>query len=223
MKLKDLIGLFRLELSDTNDPPLWQDEELVHHLNQAVQEACERALLIEDRHTPAACHFQTRAGTGTYELHPSIIKIKRISVGGRVLDETSVEELDASSRSWEAHKGQPRYFVFEGVQGGSRPRVRLVPEPVGDVDVRMTVYRGALAPLRANCENDKPELPASLMDSIKHWVYRCALLKTDADGFDKVRASEHEAIFTAAFGPKVDANTARKRRDRRPPIVRSAW
>lgn len=223
MKLQDLLALFRLELKDTQEPYLWESSELIHHLNQAVQEACERALLIEDRHTPAACHFQTRGGVGSYEMHPSIIKIKRITVGGRLLDETSVEELDASSRNWEAQKGQPRYFVFEGPQGGARPRVRLVPEPVGEVDVRMTVYRGALQPLREQCPAGVPEVPAALLDSLKHWVYRCAYLKPDADGFDPGRAAEHESIFAAAFGAKTDANTARKRRDRKPPIVHCAW
>lgn len=223
MKLQDLLALFRLELSDTQEPYLWEDGELIHHLNQAVQEACERALLIEDRHTPAACHFQTTAGVGTYELHPSIIKIKRITVGGRLLSEASVEELDADSRGWEAHKGQPRCFVFEGTQGGARPTVRLVPEPVADADVRMTVYRGALEPLGEQSLTDVPEVPASLLDDVKHWVYRCALLKPDTDGFDPGRAAEHERIFSSAFGAKTDANTARKRRDRNPPIVRSAW
>lgn len=223
MKLQDLLALFRLELSDTQEPHLWEDSELIHYLNQAVREACERALLIEDRHTSAACHFQTMAGVGTYELHPSIIKIKRITVGGRLLDETSVEELDASSRSWEAHKGQPRYFVFEGPQGGTRPRVRLVPEPVGDADVRMTVYRGALRPLRENCKGDEPDFPVARLDDVKHWVYRCAFHKPDADGINPGRAADHERLFTEAFGAKADANTARKRSDRRPPIVRSAW
>lgn len=223
MKLQDLLALFRLELTDTQEPYLWEDGELIHHLNQAVQEACERALLIEDRHTPAACHFQTTAGVGTYELHPSIIKIKRITVDGRLLEEASVEELDFGSGSWESRKGSPRCFVFEGTQGGLRPMVRLVPEPVGEVDVRMTVYRGALAPLRESCLTAKPEVPSTLLDGLKHWVYRCAFLKPDTDGFDPGRAAEHERIFSSAFGAKTDANTARKRRDRKPPIVRSAW
>ena len=55
------------------------------------------------------------------------------------------------------------------------------------------------------------------------WIYRCARLKHDAETFDKTRALDHEAIFERTFGMRPDANVQRKRRDRGPPIIRSAW
>ena len=223
MNLKNLIALFRRELCDEHDPYLWETTELVHYLNQAIQEACERALLIEDRHTPEVCWFTARQGMDTYSLHPCVLKIKRLTVGGRPLTETSVQEMDEQSPGWERRTGMPTHFIFEGAQGARPPKVQLVPLPSNDMDVHMTVYRGALRPLRESCEGEVPDFPLSRIDDLKHWVYRCALLKPDADSGDQGRAAQHEQLFTQAFGEKVDANTARKRRDRRPPIVQCAW
>lgn len=223
MKLKDLIELFRRELCDEHDPYLWESKELVHYLNQAIQEACERALLIEDRHTPAVCGFTARQAMDTYSLHPCVLKIKRLTVGGRPLTESSVEDMDAESPGWEARTGMPTHFIFEGAQGGKPPKLQLVPTPSKDMDVRMTVYRGAIRPLHESGESDVPDFPLSRLDDLKHWVYRCALLKPDADGGDPGRAAQHELLFAQAFGEKIDANTARKQRDRRPPLIQCAW
>ncbi|WP_284337644.1 hypothetical protein [Comamonas sp. NoAH] len=222
MRLKQMIEMFRAELGDTQKTYLWEDSELVHYLNQAVQEACERALLIEDRYTPSVCQFQTAIGTDSYELHSSLIKIKRMTVAARLLRPTCVEELDDECPGWERQTGVPHSFIWEGTQGSGRPRVRLVPTPAMEAEVRMTVYRGALKPLEVDSDAE-PEIPVSLHDGLKHWVYRCALLKNDADAQDAVRAADHEALFTNIFGAKTDANVARKRRDRNPPLIHCAW
>lgn len=223
MRAKDLIDLFRAELADTAEPYLWEAKELVHYLNLAVQEACERALLIEDRSTASVCQFQTVLGVDTYELHESLIKIKRITMAGRLLEETSVDALDTQFRNWEQQTGQPRYYIYEGAQGAGKPKVRLVPTPSAQVPVQMTVYRGALRPICEGTLNAEPEIPRNLHDGLKHWVYRCALMKNDADTQDSMSASGHEAIFTGIFGAKRDANVFRKHRDRKPPLIRSAW
>ena len=223
MRLKQMLEIFRAELGDVQEPYLWQDSELVYYLNQAVQEACERALLIEDRSTPAACHVAVQAGVDSYNLHPSVLKVKRASYEGRLLTETSIEAMDAESGNWEVRTGQPTRFILEAPVGGRAARLRLVPTPAAAGQVSLTVYRGALKLLQAQCLSDEPEVPVSLRDGLKHWVYRCALLKNDADTQNAVRASEHEGIFSGIFGIKVDANTARKRSDRQPPIVLCAW
>lgn len=223
MRLKQMIELFRDELADTQEPFMWQTKELVHYLNLAVQEACERAFLIEDRHTPSVCQFVTQSGVDSYTLHASIIKIKRITVASKLLHETSVEELDAQMSGWEGRTGKPHSFILEGPQGGVRSRVRLVPTPTVEAQVQMTVYRGALQLLKDDYDTGEPEIPPSLRDGLKHWVYRCALLKTDADAHNAVRAQDHEQMFDGIFGLRTDASVVRKRRDRRPPVIQSAW
>ncbi len=54
-------------------------------------------------------------------------------------------------------------------------------------------------------------------------MYRCAYLKQDAETFDKMKAGEYGALFTASFGERPDANVQRKQRDRRPPVVACSW
>ena len=223
MKAEDLIELIRTELGDKEEPFLWETKELIHYLNHAVQEACERALLIEDRSTARVCRFKTAPGIDTYELHASLIKIKRITVAGKLLHETSVEEMDAASGNWEQQFGQPHSFIFEGSQGGMKPKVRLIPRPTAEADVQMTVYRGAIAHITERTLCDEPEVPWSMRDALKYWVLRCAYMKVDTDAQNPVKAAEYEGLFTAVFGSKPDANTARKRRDRKPPIVQCAW
>lgn len=49
MKVDDFIACFRAAVVDEVHGQFWSDAEIVSYLNEAVQEACERAKLIEDR------------------------------------------------------------------------------------------------------------------------------------------------------------------------------
>ncbi|HQC99250.1 MAG TPA: hypothetical protein PK306_26440 [Aquabacterium sp.] len=94
MKVADFIEEFRGTVEDNAEPFFWSSENIVRYLNEAVQEACERAKLIEDRSTPSVCSLSIEAGVSTYNLHPSVLEIKRLTLNGQKLDETSEEELD---------------------------------------------------------------------------------------------------------------------------------
>ena len=113
MKVDDFIARFRAAVADEVHGQFWSDAEIVSYLNEAVQEACERAKLIEDRSMPLALV----PGQDTYDLHPSVFEIKRLTFRGRPLDETSVEELDCDAPGWELRSGEPRCFIFEQASG----------------------------------------------------------------------------------------------------------
>lgn len=223
MNVAEFIAAFRADLRDDVDGELWSDADIVRYLNDAVQEANERAFLTEDRATPAVCSITLTADVSTYNLHPSVIRIKRLTYLGRPLDETSVEEMDAESSNWESRSGEPRRYIFEQASGGSPARVRLWPTPTSAGTIALTVNRGALKKLTVDIGTAKPELPERFHERLKDWVYRCAYLKQDADAFDKSKAIEFEASFERSFGARPDANVQRKQRDKRPPIVRSNW
>ena len=223
MRLEDLIAQFRADVVDVAEPPFWSSEQITAWLNEAVQEACERAQLIEDRHTDSVCRVVMAPDQDTYELHCSLLSIKRLTLAGKVLTETSVEELDRTMPGWEARKGVPRFYIYEAPQGLMRPKLRLVPTPGIAADVRMTVYRGALKPLIADLDSSEPEVPRHLHLRLLEWVKFRAYMVPDADSFDPGRARTHEALFGAAFGQRPDANVARKIHDRRPPLIRSSW
>lgn len=223
MNVAEFIAAFRADLADNDTPPLWSDADIVRYLNDAVQEANERAFLTEDRTTQAVCSITLAAGESAYSLHPSVIRIKRAAYMGRPLDETSVEAMDCESSSWESRTGEPRRYIFEQASGVNPAKVRLWPTPTSAGTIALTVNRGALKPLSEDRDQERPELPERFHERLKDWVYRRAYLKQDADGFDKSKAIEFEASFERSFGPRPDANVQRKQRDKRPPIVRSNW
>lgn len=223
MTVDQLLAAFRSDLHDEVTPYFWSDADLVRYLNSAVQEACERAKLIEDRFTPVVCSIPLVPGQATYDLHASVLEVKRMTVRGQVIDETSVEDLDCESPGWESRTGKPRFFVFIPATGAKAPCMRVVPTPTVADTLSLIVYRGPLKQLSEDRQSDRPEIPARFHEDLRHWVYRCAYLKSDADSFDKVKALEYEALFISVFGERPDANVQRKRSDRAPPLVRSSW
>lgn len=223
MKVADFIDEFRGTVGDNAEPFFWSSENIVRYLNEAVQEACERAKLIEDRTTTAVCSITTQANGSTYSLHPSVFEIRRLTFGGRRLDETSVEELDQEHPGWESRSGQPRAYIFEQASGAQPAKVRLVPTPTAAGSIALTVSRGALKPLSADLDQARPELPERFHERLMDWVLHRAYLKQDADTFDRNKAAESYVLFVQAFGERPDANVQRKRRDKRPPVVRLNW
>lgn len=76
MNLEQLITAARGALQDEKEPYLWSDELLVDYLNEGVQEACERAKLIEDATTEAVCRIPVVPGQASYALHPSVLEVQ---------------------------------------------------------------------------------------------------------------------------------------------------
>ena len=218
MTLEDMIAACRNQTGDTVQPYLWSDLEWALFLNQAENEAVERAQLLLDASTAEVCQIAVVAGTATYPLHSSIIKIQRakLALGRAPLAETSIEALDEEG-DWEAQTGTPGCFFQT-----SDSTITLVPIPAVSDTLRLRVYRLPLEPMVVDA--DTPEIAAKHHYRMLDWALRCAYLKQDAETLDKAKAAEHEGIFTAAFGARPDANVQRKRRDRRPPVVRmGAW
>ncbi|MEG0939718.1 MAG: hypothetical protein RSE32_13560 [Comamonas sp.] len=220
MNLEQLLEASRVALQDQHEPYLWADEVLVGYLNEAVQEACERAKLIEDATTDAVCRIPVIAGRASYALHSSVLEARRIAFNGRVLTETSFQDLDAHDHAWETRQGTPNRFIFEQATSAAVPVIRLVPAPAIDGFLRLTVYRGALKPLIVGVETDTPEIADRFHVKLIDWVCRCAYLRPDPDGYDPNKGQTHEALFERNFGARPDANVQRKRRDKHPRIVK---
>ncbi len=223
MRVEDFIREFRQTVHDHIVPPFWSDAAVVSYLNEAVQEACERAQLIEDRTTPVVCALPVIAGQARYALHPSVLLIKRATLNGALLHETSLEDLDEESCHWETRVGTPRRFLFDEAIGATPPQLQLVSTPAAPGVVGLTVYRGALKPLSKDRPNEAPEVPARFHTRLLDWIYHRAYFKQDADTFDPAKGAQALALFEQSFGVRPDANVQRKQADRQPPIVRCAW
>lgn len=224
MTLAEIIAEFRSQRVDSNKPYFWSDEDIIRYLNSAVDEACERALLIEDRATAACCQITLIAGQADYALHTSVLKVKRITYAGQKITETSLEELDDADPLWETRTGVPDSYLMTGKTG-----IRLVPTPTAasvavTSQINLTVFRTPLTPFTTDSDEESaPEIPAVYHLRLMPWVYRCALLKTDAETFSKEDALRQEGMFEVTFGQRPDANVQRKRRDKRLPVTRMMW
>lgn len=214
MTLEELIDAFRDRSGDTVTPPLWSDDEVTLFLNEAQNEACERARLILDTTSPEVCELYVSAGTSGYDLDPRVLEIRRakLDLATRPLVETSIEELDAQMPGWESKTGTPTHF-FQTSETG----LTLVPKPLAADTLRLRVIRLPLQPMAD--DSDEPEIAAKHHYRMLDWALRCAYLKQDSEALDKQKAADHEAMFAASFGVRPDANVQRKRRDRRTPVV----
>lgn len=216
MLVTALIAEFRRVMSDEAAPYFWQDDEIVRYIAEAVDEACERALLIEDRSTAEVCQIAIEAGTDEYQMHSSVIAVKRAKVGDNLLSETSVEAMDDSGDEWETREGEPMRFIQ------SESSIRLTPIPTEAATLAMTVFRRPVDPIDEDTDlNDV--MPERYHLRLMPWVYRCAYRKTDSETFNEKFAESREIEFTRMFGVRLDANVQRKHRDKRMPVVRINW
>ena len=215
MNVGQFIERFRRRMTDIAAGQLFTDEEIADdYLNDAVEEACQRAHLIEDA-TSSFTSFTWDANTESVTLPSYVLKVIRLTYEGRRLDETSIDELDSKSLDWESHKGLPRGYIFE--RNGS---LRLYPTPVVDGAVKLRVSRLPIDRYSADRDTEDVEIPVQWHVKLLNWMFRTALLKNEAETQDKVKADEYEARFIADFGKRHDANVERKHRDKSPPLVK---
>lgn len=228
MNLVQFNAQFTRDRDDAAAPLLWSRAERRAYLNEAVNEACERALLIEDSTTAACCSIALVANQGGYTLHEAVIKVKRVTYNGKVLTQTSTEKLDGGDIAWETRTGVPCEYVLTNQDG-----IRLVPAPTADAIataavIGLTVYRRQLVAIDGDTDSDVDFATLIPIPKIYHmrllpWVYHLALQKNDTQTIDLDESARQEAIFTANFGERPDANVQTKRRDKRPPVVRCQW
>jgi hypothetical protein len=221
MRVADFITEFRRVTGDGSVPYLWSDEDILAFLIDAINEACERALLIEDRTTARCCTLALVADQDTYRLHTSVIKVKRVTYAGRALTETSVEAMDQQDANWESRTGTPlAYIQTEG-------KLRVIPIPTAAMEtaedeLALTVYRRPLedVALTGDLAGELVEIPARYHLRLMSWVYHRAYTVEDPELKDLAKAATWERKFAGDFGERIDANVQRKQRDRKPPVIR---
>lgn len=220
MDLAELVQTFRSRADDSAQPPLWTDTEIISYINEAQREACIRAKLIEDMDTPEVTRLALRAGKGLYDLHCSILWIRRVYLQGSnvALTESSVEYQDeAAFADWMTRVGTPRWFIF--YEGNSQ--IRFIDAPKAADTAILRVHRLPLRPMKS--PTDRLEIHEKHHFRLLDWALRLAYLKQDADTYDEQKAQKYEAMFTASFGIREDANVLRKHADKDPPIIRPNW
>lgn len=203
MNLEELIEAARVMVDDVErglKDQLWSDADWTRYANRRQREASRRARLLVDS-TSDLTKVTLAAGVAVTKLDPRILFLRRVRLAARpvFLGRVSHHRLDCEEPSWEDETGEPRAYVPDMDTGALRP----YPIPIVDTEVRLTVVRLPLKDLKDG--KDVPEIASHLHDALVDGMVAEAFMKKDSEAFDPTRAADHEAAFTAEFGPKSSA------------------
>lgn len=207
MTVEELIRRVRIRLSDTAEPYLVSDEDLLAFLDEGQREACERGLVLFDTDTPAVCLIDVVAGTASYALDPSILAITRANIGDIALPLTPVYKLDTVQQLSDTLRatGTPRFF-FE-----LNNTINLIPTPDADDTLRLKCYRYPLTPITDT--GSTLEVAPKHHQALIHYVCHQAYSLMDGELFDKDAAEKELALFESRFGRSRTANELRSWRE----------
>lgn len=213
MNTNAIITIARHSLSDTVEPYLWTDWELLTYLDEAQREAAVRAQLLVDSISDFTL-VTTTPNDPYIALDPSILTVRRAYVvdTGAVLDEVSASYLDDYAGRWvDSLADYPTLFMGEL----QTHQIRLFPIPNQEVDIRLTVTRLPLASvmddpadtadLAANYDTTGPEIHEMYHDGLINWIRYRAYLRPDEDTRDPGRAAEALNRFSLQFGERLNA------------------
>lgn len=203
----ELLTLFRLEVSDQAEPPLWSDVEFYAW-------ATEGADLILDRAEVAykTLRLPVTAGNPVVPLPAKALTIREARVVG------THHKLTAGNANTTAlftgESGDPAYYVRDYESRA----LRLVPAPAanGELEIQCTVT------LSAPLESGVPLPFASAQDQrlLLTFIKWHAYEKHDAETEDLVRANRYQSQFENG----IEDRKARLRNQRRAPgTVRMEW
>lgn len=207
MELSQLREAVRQALDDTSDPPLYEDAELDRFANNAVAEACLRARLKQDDHSPLT-RIALVAGTARYPLNPCIFAVRAVHVTGRKhpIVRTTAHRLDALVPGW-SHEAQtagvPEYAVFDVQQ----KTLTLHPPPATDGTLYLRVWRQPSETELMEDDGDEPAVLLTSPETLKHWVLHEAYLKKDSELYDADKAATHLGLFADRYGERPNEHT----------------
>lgn len=215
MNLNTLITTAATRADDLEAGKLWSRAEWIEYANDAQNEACRRARLLVDSTTPDVCSITLTDGTATYDLHDSIIFVRRArlvnSADGTaltVLRRLHSDDLDRQvGPGWQEEVGQPRGCVVDMDDHQLRP----YPTPdTDDWEVQLTVHRTALIPSANETYpmeqgDDVPEIRARWHIGLVNWMLYRAYSKQDSQCYNPKAAAMFLADFEIEFGKKSSA------------------
>lgn len=202
MTAAELIAAFRYEADDRVVPYGWSDEDLLPLIDEAQEQAAQRARFFLDSDTKAVTRVVVKANTGVAKLSDPVIQVRRARVVGRqcLLQPTYLRDLSCWP-AWEDDAGEPCRFIRDYASG----MLRVHPMPTVDTTIAMTVLRGPLnAPIGAT---DDLEIPQRYQRDLVYWLLHKAFSKRDSGGDqrDDKLAKEYEDKFTQVFGARRSA------------------
>lgn len=220
--------MWRSRIDDTAKPYLWSDADGVVFANAAEEEACERALLLQEDSTDSAINnISGVALQSVYPLDERIIEVRSATWGGHFLDPIDRTTLNdrrvliryggyfedrafTSRMDWSTLIGTPRFYLQEQAR-----TLTLIRKPTTAAPIHLSVYRFPTDPMVLSEPDRGPEIPRRYHLHLIDWMEHLSYDNTDADKGDTKKSADAETKFTRKFGPRLDADTQRSRRENR--------
>lgn len=198
MTLQDLITLYREQAKDKQQPFFVSDAVLTVYANEAQDEACRRGQLLRQSIGPM-CLLSFAAGDELVSLDPSVVRVLRAFVNGRMVNVVPVGYMDLSHPNWQADavRGQPQVLV----SGLSTDALQLWPTPDTAGEVRLTVQRLPVTPMAAL--TDTPEIRREAHAALVDWMLYRAYSSEDTEIYNDSKAQLALKRFTGEFGAKA--------------------
>lgn len=204
MKASELLTLFREDLFDTAEPFFWSDAEVYGYMADAYRMFVRLTGGIADFTSDL-----TRVPIVTGERIGVLDKrIMRIMEAYRASDSSKIEVVNETDLIFKRDNdygqirpiyldttpGPVRYMVI----GSERGKCKWVQVPEVDDVAQLYIYRLPLDTIAldgTSADFDFQEIGEEHHQHLLLWMRRCALLKADADTFNKGKADDFEKKF----------------------------
>lgn len=223
-----LLAKFREDMVDDAGRDLWSDDEIYLYIDAAQKEFCRKTLGISDSRTDEVCRLALTDGTEYIGLDPRILKIRgaRLQSTGQIVHLSNYESLRTGVPfGWSTDYGQAftSTYVLNDTPGSpvrclvtdmEQDMVRVVPISDAEQVVLLSVYRLPLDDITGT--NQMLEIHEQHHLYLLYWVKHLALLKQDAETFDKNKSNDMRAAFLAYCD---QAKGEQERREHKPRTV----
>lgn len=206
MNAGNVLDLFRSEMKDESAPYLWSDVDVFRYIDDAQKMFCRLTDGISDASTTSVVDIAAPVGAEWLKLHASILKIRsanRVS-DGRPLEILNHEDMAGRGLRFDGRTG-PLTTLIVGMEEN---KARAYPKVAVADSVKLLVFRLPREPI--DQRGAEFEISEQHHMHLLLWAKAQALLKQDAETFDKSKADEFEAKFRG-YCAEVKVEQARKR------------
>ncbi len=211
MTLEKILEKLRIKIQDISGNQLWSDDELISNINHAFNVACYTANLIYDKTSPLV-NFKTIPNQSSYVLDKSIYRIKKVRVGGRLLTEAYMNEIDALNPSGFNIGTISKWYIDEDNS------FNLYKCPNLEYNVQIEAYR---MPKKLELYEDETEVPEIYIEPALNYACKLCYEKLDVDTNRPDLVVYFENEFVKTFGAPKSARALKEQHKSRLSIVPS--
>lgn len=186
MDTTELLNLFRVEMRDQEDPPLFADETVYAYINAAQVEFCRLTEGIEDGRS---FKLDIVPGEEWYAVNKRILKLRKayFTSTGRPVEIVNQEKAEPLGIRFDGRQA-PLKALVAGIQ---KSTLRAWPLPNEAAEVALDVFR---LPKPVG-EGDQLEIDEQHHMYLLHWVKHLAYGVHDLETYDKRKSEEYEVRF----------------------------